>query len=102
MFFIFAAVPHFENGWKNRNEYDDQYDFREVLLDDGNLAEEISRQSQGEYPDQSPDDVIENKAAVSHVAHTGDKGCERTNDRNETGEYDGFSAVFVKEFLRFL
>ena len=47
------------------------------------------------------DDVVREKMRIRHVSHTGNKRGKSTDDRNKTGDDDGFATVFFKKCVRF-
>ncbi len=81
----------------HRNDDDDHDDESEILLDDGDVAEEIAPQNEENDPADSPDDVIGDESPVGHPSDAGHEGGKRPDDRHKPGDDDGLaSMLFIK------
>ncbi len=70
----------------------------EVVLEDRDVAKQVTEQSEGTDPDESADDVVEKEEAVVHLSQPGDERGEGPDDGNEAGDDDRFSAIFFEVF----
>src|SRR6185312_12421498 len=98
-----ATAPRFQpadDSRKERDQHDEHDDRLDVLVDTRNVAaQEIADEQHPPDPPQSTDDVVERVLAVSHLRHTRHDGDERTDDRHETSNDDGFSPVTLVELV---
>lgn len=63
--------------------------------------EEVSRKRKRYYPQCRTDEVVGEKCAVGHAAHSRHKGGKGADNRDETGNYNGFCAIFFIEIMGF-
>lgn len=73
-----------------------------VLLDEGNVPEEVARADDGNGPDHGSRSAEEFKAQVVHARRAGNQGRKRANDGNEARKKNGFAAVAHIEAVRML
>jgi hypothetical protein len=87
----------FEDARQDRDE-DDQQDHRcEVVLDDGQVAEEVAGRHQKPDPEQGADDAEAEEAAVGQPADAADEGHEGAHHGHEAGDDDGLGSVLFHE-----
>ena len=65
----------------------------EVFLNEGQIAKEVACDGAEYDPEDTADDVERHELGIAHVAGAGDKGGERSDDGDESGDDDGLSAV---------
>ena len=73
---------------------------REIVLDDRHVAEEPAGAQAQRDPGDRSHGVVEDERPRRHLRRPCDERHERADDRNETGEHDGFRAVFFIEGVR--
>src|SRR5512134_3465886 len=78
-----ADAPSFERHGQQR-EHDHRDDREpEVLLDDGQVAEEVAEQAEAPHPENTAADVEREKPRIVHAADAGHERGERAHDRYE-------------------
>lgn len=90
-----------ENG-QQREDDDAQGYEGEVLLDDRNVAEEVTAAYEEGNPDNSADNIILSKGCVVHFAYACYEGSEGTDNGHETGQEDGFVTMLFVESRGFV
>ncbi len=85
---------------RHQRQYDDAHQDRgEVLLDPGDIAEQVTGYRQRDHPDHCARDVVERETAVRHLRDAGHKRRQRAHDRNEAGDDDGLAAMPLEKFV---
>lgn len=88
------------DAWEQGYDYDHAYHWQYIpvhVRDD--VAQEISQARNPHRPYQSAKNIIYFKFFIVHSRHACYYGGKRTDDRHETGEKNGFRAVYVEKFL---
>src|SRR5262245_13484931 len=86
----------------NREDDDGQDDQRKVPLHDRQVAKVIPPKDKERRPQEAPADVIDHEPPIRHTTDASDKGGERTDDGNETGDNDRLAPVSLVELMRTL
>ena len=73
-----------------------------MLLDDGDVAEEISHQDQRGNPQQGAEDAEREKPQIIHAADARHERRERAEDRHEARDDDRLAAVLFVKLVRAL
>ena len=106
LFTFFASLQEFGNGQnrcRNQSKEDAaKQNAREVLFDEGDVAEPITGPDQTEHPEEAARNGIELEAATSHVASTGYQRGKRANDRYEARQEHRLATVAFVECVSFL
>ena len=91
-------MPDIFHHHRQDGNYDDRDDDqREILFDEGDVAEEISGDHAEGNPENGSADAEGQEARIVHGADTGHEGCEGAEDRHEAGDDDRDSAVLFIE-----
>src|SRR6185436_594319 len=85
---------------QQRDDDDADRDEREVLLDDGDVAEEQAGADTENHPRGGADEVVEAEGRRPHLRRAGHERDERADDRHEPPEDHRFSAVLFEERVR--
>ena len=72
-------------------------DHREVVLDEGDVGEEVAGEGEEGHPADAADHVVGEEAGVAHPAHAGHERGEGAHDGKEAGDDDGRRAVPLEE-----
>ncbi len=91
-----------ENQWHNGRADTNQYDGVEVVAQQWQVAHEITGSDQQKNPQGCANDVKYLKFMVTHIGYAGDKRRERSDNWQETRQYNGLAAVFFIESVRAL
>ena len=82
------------------DDHDDgEDDHAEVLLDEGQVPEEVAGEHADRHPEQPADDVVAQEARVGHLPHPGHEGREGPDDGDEAGDDDRLPAVLLVEHV---
>src|SRR5512146_2055383 len=90
------------NGRNERNEDDDDDHQGEVVLDDRDIAEEITRQRQAADPGQTAQCAEHQEQAIAHGTDASHERCESTDDGQKARKDDGLAAVLGEEEVSLL
>ena len=85
----------------NEGDQDDgDDDDGEVILDEGDVPEEVAAEGEDRHPADPANDVVADELQIAHPADAGHERREGADDRNEPGDDDGLGPVFLIEFMR--
>src|SRR5688572_15348164 len=85
----------FDDGRHERDGDDGEDDELEILLDDGDVAEEIPGGDEEADPQGRAEDVVSREDRVRHRADAGHERRERPDDRDEARQHDRLGAVLL-------
>ena len=88
-----------EDGAENGGEDAEKKNEGEVVLDEGDVAEEVARPDDRDGPEDGARAAEEFEAKAVHAGRARDEGREGAHDRDETGEKDGLAAVLHVEVV---
>ena len=69
----------------------------EVLLDEGQVPEEVAGEDADGDPEDPADDVVGEEVPVAHLPDPGHEGGEGADDGDEAGDDDGLAPVLLVE-----
>src|SRR5262245_57298517 len=75
---------------------------REILFDDGHVAEQQSRADANAYPSDGAGGIEEDESMRRHLRRASDERHERAHDWHETSENQRLPAISLEEFVRAL
>src|SRR5690242_12642975 len=88
---------------RHDGEHDDADDHdRQVIADEGEIAEEVACVSERADPEHRPGEAVAQETRIRHLAHSADEGRERAHDRHESRDEHGLAAVAFIEAPRAL
>ena len=90
------------DGTGDGGEDAEEQNFRKILLNEGNVAEEVACADNGNGPEDRARAAEEFKAQSVHSRRTGNQRRKGADDGHETGEENGFAAVRDVELVRML
>ena len=88
-----------EHHRQHRYGNDAERDQREVVFDDGHVAEDVARPHADCHPADTARDVVEKERAGLHFRCARDERKKRADDGHEARENHGLSAVQLEEFM---
>ena len=89
-----------EDGAENGGDDAENENEGEVVLDEGDVAEEVARSDDRDGPEDGARAAEEFEAKAVHAGRARDEGREGAHDRNETGKEDRLAAVLHVEVVR--
>ncbi len=94
---LLPAAQELHHGGHHRDEDNGHEHDGEVVLDEGQIAEEIPAEGKQRRPQQAAKDVEADEVAVGHASHTGYEGGKGADDGDEARQEDGDAAVLLVE-----
>ena len=88
-----------EDHWQEGNQHDAQGDQAEMLLNERNVAEEVTAAHTDQHPSKPADEVVMQEVAVVHVAAAGNKRSKSPNNGDEACNSNRLAAMFIEEIL---
>lgn len=93
---------HFNHGRQHGyHDYREQQQL-EILLDERQISEEISCETEYAYPKGRARNVVYHEIIIVHLAHAGHERGERAHDGNKAGKDYRLAAVLAEIFVRFV
>lgn len=84
-----------------KREKDNNTDNRKEIFINirNNVSQEITEEEHTDSPEKPTENIVGKKTGVVHLGYTGNDRCESADDGNETGNNNGFTAVFFIEAM---
>jgi p-hydroxybenzoate 3-monooxygenase len=89
-----TGLPRPEHGDQARHDDQGPDDFGQVLLNDGQVAKQVTHQRQAHHPDETTHHVEQGELAACHLGHTRHKGHKGPDKGHEPRQDDGDATVF--------
>lgn len=71
-----------------------------MFTHNSNVSEEVTSSATECHPQDTPNHVVTEELHEGHLAPTGNKWNECSNNRHETANCNGFTTILIKEDLR--
>ena len=99
---LFLGPEETNKGGKGSNEHNPHDDKTEVVLDEGQVSEQVPCCQKQEGPNNTPDNIVEGKLAKPHEGDARDEGQKGTKEGQKPAQADGPPTPFLEKGMSLL